>query len=74
MKKKMKKGIYIECLKCGHKIHYDTDKKMTYCKCQAIAVDGCEFYCRVKGDAENYKIIHIDGRGRIRDTKVASSK
>jgi hypothetical protein len=56
---KTEKKIYIKCKKCGDEIFGDTRKKMTDCKCGAIAVDGCEDYVRVIGDEENYeKIIH----------------
>lgn len=69
MDKKLKKGIYIECLKCGDRIYYDTDKKMTYCKCEAIAIDGCEFYTRINGNREDYKSIYINDDGKVEKRK-----
>ncbi len=54
---KTEKKIYIKCKKCGDEIFGDTGKRMTDCKCKAIAVDGCEDYVRVIGDKVNYKEI-----------------
>jgi len=54
---KTKKQTFIKCKKCGDEIFGDTKKKMTYCKCKSISVDGCEDYVRVNGDKENYEII-----------------
>lgn len=73
MDNKPKKGVYIECLKCGDKIYYDTDKKMTYCKCEAIAVDGCEFYTRIIGNEKDYKSVYIDEKGKTKDVKQSRS-
>lgn len=53
----MAKETYIKCAKCGDEIFGDTRKKMTYCTCKAIAVDGCEDYIRIIGTNENYEII-----------------
>lgn len=47
---KTEKEIYIKCKKCADEIFGDTRKKMTYCKCKTIGVDGCEDYVRVIGD------------------------
>jgi len=55
--KKTEKKIYIKCKKCGDEIFGDTGKRMTDCKCRAIAVDGCEYYARVIGDKGNYEEI-----------------
>jgi len=52
-----KTEIYIKCKKCGDEIFGDTRKKMTDCKCGAIAVDGCEDYVRVIGDEGDYEEI-----------------
>lgn len=54
---KTKKQTFIKCKKCSDEIFGDTKKKMIYCKCQSISVDGCEDYIRVNGDKENYEII-----------------
>ena len=54
---KSKEEIYIKCKKCGDEIFGDTKKKMTYCTCTSIAVDGCEDYIRVNGNKEDYEIM-----------------
>ena len=54
---KTEKKICIKCKKCGDEIFGDTRKKMTDCKCGAIAVDGCEDYVRVIGDEGDYEEI-----------------
>ena len=59
---KIKKETLIKCRKCGDEIFGDTKKKMTYCKCESIAVDGCEYYIRLIGDEENYEIIDKKNR------------
>lgn len=59
MNKKPKYEIYYECLKCGDRIYRDTNKKMTSCKCKAIAIDGCEFYTRINGNEEDWKKVRI---------------
>ncbi|MFA5925633.1 MAG: hypothetical protein WC831_01755 [Parcubacteria group bacterium] len=58
-KKKIKKEIemYVKCLKCGEEIKGDTNKKMIPCKCGTIEVDGCEFYIRIIGNKQDYKMI-----------------
>jgi hypothetical protein len=63
MNKKLKQGVYIECLKCGDRIYFDTGKKMISCKCKAIAIDGCEFYTRIIGNEKDYRSIYIDENG-----------
>lgn len=59
MKKNKKKEveIYIKCVKCGEEIKGDTNKKMIYCECGKIGVDGCEHYIRIIGNEEDYKIV-----------------
>lgn|GEM_PF-399631 len=72
MKKKMKRGLYYECLKCGAKIYHDTNKKMVYCKCKAIAIDGCKHYIRIitpPGDKYAYKSFYIDENGNVKNFK-----
>jgi hypothetical protein len=54
---KAKKELYYKCKKCGDEIYWNTHKKYTQCSCGALAVDGCEEYVRVGGDAKNYKQI-----------------
>jgi len=53
---KTQKQTFIKCKKCGDEIFGDTKKKMTYCKCKKIWVDGCEDYIRIGGDEKDYKI------------------
>ena len=50
---KPKKGIYIRCKKCGDEIFANTHKSLTFCKCGALGVDGCEDYVRLLGDRDN---------------------
>ncbi len=51
------KRTYYKCKKCKDEIFYDTCKKMIYCKCKAIAIDGCDDYVRVMGDKNDYEVI-----------------
>lgn len=74
MSKKLKKGFYEECLKCGDRIPSDTNKKMIYCKCGALAVDGCEFYTRIIGDSKNCRGIYVDADGKIKKVKMYDAK
>jgi hypothetical protein len=53
MKSKSKKEIHFKCRKCGDEIYWNTHKSMTYCKCGALGVDGCEYYVRLIGDEKN---------------------
>lgn len=55
---KNKKEACVKCKKCGDEIFSNTRKKMTYCKCESVAVDGCEYYIRIIGDKDNYKTIY----------------
>ncbi len=52
-----KKDIYYKCAHCGDEIFWNTHKKFIECKCKAIYVDGCEYYVRVGGKKEDYKVI-----------------
>ncbi len=56
MPKKFKKEVYYRCKKCDNEIYWNTHKKMTYCKCGAIAIDGCEYYVRINGNENDYEI------------------
>jgi len=72
MDKKLKKGIYYECLKCGDKIYYDTNKKMTPCKCGALEIDGCKHYTRIitqPGEKYVYKSFYIDENGEVKNPR-----
>ncbi|MFH1284148.1 MAG: GIY-YIG nuclease family protein [Candidatus Peregrinibacteria bacterium] len=44
IKTKIKNEVHWRCKKCGDEIYWNTYKSMTYCKCGALGVDGCEFY------------------------------
>jgi hypothetical protein len=48
---------YIRCNKCKDEIFWNTYKKMTFCACGAIYVDGCEDYVRIGGNQADYKVI-----------------
>ena len=50
-----KKEAYFRCKKCGDEIYWNTHKKLTYCKCGALGVDGCEDYVRLVGDEKNHE-------------------
>ena len=52
-----KENTYYKCTHCGDEIYWNTHKSMTYCKCGALGVDGCEFYVRLIGDEKDRKII-----------------
>jgi hypothetical protein len=54
---KTKKETYFQCKKCADEIYWNTQKKLTYCKCGAIAIDGCEYYIRIIGDKKDYESI-----------------
>ena len=36
---------------------WNTHKKLTWCKCEKIAVDGCEYYVRIIGNDGDYKMV-----------------
>lgn len=57
IKATVKKEIYYKCTHCGDEIFWNTHKKMMFCKCGAIYIDGCEDYVRIGGNEEDYKII-----------------
>ena len=52
------KYIYYKCKKCNDKIFWNTHKKMIYCKCGAIVVDGCEYYVRLIGNQEDFQEVN----------------
>ena len=52
-----KKEVYFKCKKCGDEIYWNTNKQMTYCKCGALGVDGCDDYVRLIGDKKNHEEI-----------------
>lgn len=52
-----KKEIHYKCARCGDKIYWNTHKKLTFCQCEKIAIDGCKYYVRINGNEDDYKII-----------------
>ncbi|MDR3643297.1 MAG: hypothetical protein P4L74_06770 [Candidatus Doudnabacteria bacterium] len=50
---KTKELTYYKCTHCGDEIFWNTHKKLTYCKCKKIWVDGCEYYIRIGGNKED---------------------
>lgn len=48
------KELYIKCVKCGDEIFWNTHKRLTRCKCEAIYVDGCEGYIWIGGNKEDH--------------------
>lgn len=54
---KIKKQVYYKCTHCGDDIFWNTQKSLIYCKCKKIFIDGCEYYVRVGGNKEDYKVI-----------------
>ncbi len=49
------KKIYIRCTHCGDEIFWNTHKSLTYCQCEQISVDGCEYYVRINGNKGDYE-------------------
>ena len=68
MKKETKKEIHYRCKKCGDEIYWNTHKSMTYCKCGALGVDGCEFYVRLIGNEADREEIK-----KVREKLVVSN-
>lgn len=52
-----KKEIFYKCIHCGDEIFWNTHKKLVFCKCNKIGIDGCEFYIRVIGNDGDYKVV-----------------
>ncbi len=44
-------------MKISNGVNWNTHKKLVYCKCKALGVDGCEFYARLIGDERDRKVI-----------------
>ena len=67
-KTKIKKEVYWRCKKCGDEIYWNTHKSMTYCKCGALGVDGCEFYaCPVVNAKRSTTGVRLIGDGADRE-------
>lgn len=47
---------YVECQKCGSRINVDTNSDLIWCACGAVGVDGNEYYSRILGEAEDWKV------------------
>jgi len=57
VKSKSKKELYYKCKKCGDEICWNTHKEYKQCSCGALALDGCEGYIRINGDAKDHRQI-----------------
>lgn len=60
----IKKESHYKCKHCGDEIFWNTHKKLTYCKCGKIAIDGCEYYVRIIGDEGDYDVIEAVVNGK----------
>lgn len=49
-----KKEMYVKCTHCGDEVYWNTRKRLTFCRCEKISVDGCEYYIRINGDPGDY--------------------
>ena len=54
---KTKEETYYKCTLIVEMRFWNTHKKLTYCTCKKIWVDGCEDYVRIGGKEEDRKII-----------------
>ena len=59
---------YYKCTHCGDEIYWNTHKSMTYCKCRALGVDGCEFYVSLIGNEADREEIK-----KVREKLVVSN-
>ena len=57
MTKVKTKMPYCRCKKCSEEIPLNTHKRLTYCTCGTIYVDGCEYYFRIGGNKEDYELL-----------------
>lgn len=58
VKSETKKETYYKCVKYGDEIYWNTHKKMTFCKCGSLGVDGCEYCVRLIGnEADREKVM-----------------
>ena len=55
---KVKEQFYYKCKNCSVEIFWNTHKKYTQCDCGDLAVDGCEDYVRIIGNAGAYEAIN----------------
>lgn len=47
----------IQCTNCGEIIEGDGKGTLIQCKCKSIAIDETEYYYRIIGNTEDFKII-----------------
>lgn len=52
------KSIYYKCRKCSDEIVWNTHKKLIFCSCKSIGVDGCKEYVRLIGNEEDIEVIN----------------
>lgn len=64
------KETYYRCKKCGTEIYWNTHKRFTRCKCEAIAVDSCEFYTRLIGNQDDIEQLQKNEKGIIKITQI----
>lgn len=41
---------FYKCKSCGDLIGADTDRRLVYCRCGKLGIDGNEYYTRILGD------------------------
>ncbi len=51
---------YYKCRKCGDEIFWNTHKRLIWCSCQSLGVDGCEDYTRLLGNEVDMEVISKD--------------
>jgi hypothetical protein len=55
----MSRVLYYKCKKCGGSIEPNTGKKLIFCKCGKIGIDGTNVNSRIVGD-KNFAIIVLE--------------
>lgn len=53
----MSKILYYRCKKCSTDINPNTFKKLIFCKCGNIGIDGTDLYTRIIGNKKYLEII-----------------
>ncbi len=49
---------YYKCRKCCDEIFWNTHKKLVWCQCLSLGVDGCEDYTRILGNEGDIEVIN----------------
>ena len=49
----------VKCRVCGSYIRMNTGYTYIPCACEAIAVDGGDYYCRILGNQNDWEIVAI---------------